>query len=55
MILWWDFIGNQTEDEGTKKLSEVMKMNTTMKTLDLSGKERCSYTNKQTRICITWA
>ena len=47
MFFWCDFIGNQTEDEGTKKLSEMMKVNTTMKTLDLSGNERCFYTNKQ--------
>lgn len=32
-------LGNTIGDEGTKVMSDVMKLNTTMKTLDLSSEE----------------
>ena len=32
--------GNEIRNEGAKALSEMLKVNTTLKTLDLSGEEK---------------
>lgn len=40
MSIYWRMKGNTIGAEGENSMSQMMKMNTTLTTLDLSGKER---------------